>query len=227
VNESILPAGVAAVASQLSEWPAMQHFYLAGGTALALQMGHRQSRDLDFFTTQPMTALPDLPGLDPFLQRFDRVEWVQRLPDQIHWRLEDVSVTLLAYPFLHHQAFLVWRGLSVADARDIAVQKAYTIGRRAHARDYLDLHCVLMSGVASLDEVMQQAQATYHDAFSPRLFLQQLTYTQDVPDWDEALTLLTRPQSFAVIERDLQAVVRSWAQRAFSPAPSCPKGPSL
>ncbi|MGC8489615.1 MAG: nucleotidyl transferase AbiEii/AbiGii toxin family protein, partial [Clostridia bacterium] len=161
MNESILPDGVAAVASQLSEWPAMQQFYLTGGTALALQMGHRQSRDLDFFTIQPLTALPDLPNLEPFLRRFGRVEWVQRLADQIHWRLEDVSVTLLAYPFPHHHGFQGWRGLAVADARDIAVQKAYTLGRRAQARDYLDLHAILQGGLLSLDNLVRWTQETY------------------------------------------------------------------
>ena len=118
MNESILPGGVAAGASQLSEWPAMQQFYLGDGTALALRMGHGQSRDLDFFTVQPLTAVPDLPDLDPFLLRFRRVEWVQRLSDQIQWRLEDISVTLLAYPFPHLQALHAWRGLAVADAWD-------------------------------------------------------------------------------------------------------------
>ncbi len=44
MNESILPAGVADVALILAQWPALQAFYLAGGTALALQRGHRQSR---------------------------------------------------------------------------------------------------------------------------------------------------------------------------------------
>lgn len=230
MNESILPDGVAAMASQLSQWPPMQLFYLAGGTALALQMGHRQSRDLDFFTVQPRTALPDLPDLDAFLQRFRRVEWVQRSPDQIHWRLDDVSVTLLAYPFPHHQAFHRWRGLAVADARDIAVQKAYTLGRRAQARDYLDLRELLTSGVISMETVLQQARTTYHDAFSPRLFLQQLTYTRDVPDWDDALTLLTQPQSLSAIERDLRTLVRTWAQQNLPPTPPQtprPKEPSL
>lgn len=230
MNESILPDGVAAVASQLSEWPALQQFYLAGGTALALQMGHRQSRDLDFFTIRPVTTLPDLPDLDAVLTGFHRVEWVQRLPDQLHWRLDDVSVTLLAYPFPHHQAFHYWRGLAVAGPRDIAAQKAYTLGRRAQARDYLDMHGLLTSGVVSLDEVLQEARATYHDAFSPRLFLQQLTYTRDVPDWEDALTLLAQPQSLPVIERDLQTMVRAWVQHHLAHSPTHPprsKGPSL
>ena len=78
---------------------------------------------------QPLAALPDLPDLEPFLRRFRHVEWVQRWPHQIHRRLKDVSVTLLAYLCPHLQAFHGWRGLAVADARDIAAPKAYTLGR--------------------------------------------------------------------------------------------------
>lgn len=38
---------------ELSTLPALQNFTLVGGTSLALQIGHRKSIDLDFFTTQP------------------------------------------------------------------------------------------------------------------------------------------------------------------------------
>ncbi len=91
------------------------------------------------------------------------------------------------------------RGLDIADYRDIAVQKAYTLGRRAQARDYLDLHAVLQAGFISFDDLLRWTQETYHEAFSARLFLQQLTYTRDI-----VLSLLTTLQSFEAIERDLQ-----------------------
>ncbi|MDA8195204.1 MAG: nucleotidyl transferase AbiEii/AbiGii toxin family protein [Thermaerobacter sp.] len=228
MKEALLPTGVADTASVLASWPIMQDFYLSGGTALALQQGHRQSRDLDFFTRQPLTVLPELPGTDAFLARFGNVEWILRAPDQIHWRLDGVSVTLLAYPFAHAFPFRSWRGLAVADARDIAVQKAYTLGRRAQARDYLDLHTILQTGVLSLDEVIHRAQNTYHGDFSARLFLQQLTYTRDLPDRDEALNLLTTPHAFDVIERELQTAVRQWiAQHVAAPTPQPPQGPRL
>jgi hypothetical protein len=61
VREDTLPAGTAAVASALALWPAMEQFYLAGGTALALYLGHRQSRNLDFFTRTPASLLPAVP----------------------------------------------------------------------------------------------------------------------------------------------------------------------
>ncbi len=222
MHEEILFDGMTAVAEALSRWPALAAFYLAGGTALALHLGHRQSRDLDLFTRQPMAVLPPLPGMDEALGSYHRVEWELNTREQISWRLDGVSVTLLAYPFAHRFPLHAWRGLSVADARDVAVQKAYTLGRRAQARDYLDLHAALTGGVLSLDDVLQWGPATYGDAFSPRLFLQQLTYTRDVMDRDSALALLATPRPFATIARELAVQVQAWGRAHWNP-PGAPR----
>ncbi len=227
LHEDLLPAGIAPVASILAQWSAMSQFYLAGGTALALHLGHRQSRDLDFFTRNPLGTLPPLSGMNDILTRFGTVEWELNTPEQVQWRLDDVSVTLLAYPFPHRFGYQPWRGLAVADVRDVAVQKAYTVGRRAQARDYLDLHAVLTQGIVSLDDLMRLAQDTYRDAFSARLFLQQLTYTQDLPDRDSALSLLMTPQSFDTITRDLTRQVQNWAAQRFHPPAPPTRGPRL
>lgn len=225
VHEAMLPTGTAAVAAILAEWRAMKHFYLAGGTALALHLGHRQSRDLDFFTRVPQERLPALPDLENVLARFPTVEWELKTAEQIQCRLDGVSVTLLAYPFPHRFAFQTWRGLAVADARDIAVQKAYTVGRRAQARDYLDLHALLTRNIVSLDDLLAWAQETYREAFSPRLFLQQLTYTADLPDRDAALALLVSPATFDAMADDLAQLVREWSARRFRPGSPPPRGP--
>lgn len=227
VHEAMLPPGTAAVAQVLSEWRALDQFYLAGGTALALHLGHRQSRDLDFFTRAPQEQLPVLSDLDRILARFQTVEWELKTTDQIQCRLDGLSVTFLAYPFPHRFPFQSWRGLAVADARDIAVQKAYTVGRRAQARDYLDLHAILMRGVASLDDLLTWAHETYGGTFSPRLFLQQLAYTADLPDRDAALSLLVNPTTFDAVAADLNQMVRDWFMRRFRQDPPQIRGPRL
>jgi predicted nucleotidyltransferase component of viral defense system len=205
----------------------MSRYYLAGGTALALHFGHRQSRDLDFFTRSPAKQLPPLSAIDDMLTQFTSVQWVLNTKEQVQWRLDGVSVTLLAYPFAHRFNYSEWRGVAVADPRDVAVQKAYTIGRRAQARDYLDLHAVLTRGVISLEDLMRLAQETYGDAFSPRLFLQQLTYTQDLPDRDDALSLLVTPQSFDVITQALAHEVQTWAAKRLGASTLPARGPQL
>jgi len=202
----------------------MEDFYLAGGTALALHLGHRQSGDLDFFTRDPQERLPALPDLDPVLARFPSVEWEVKTAEQIQCRLDGVSVTLLVYPFSHRFALQSWRGLAIADTRDIAVQKAYKVRRRAQARDYLDLHAILTRGIVSLDDLLVWAHQIYGEAFSPRLFLQQLTYTADIPDRDTALVLLMHPTTFDAVAADLAQLVRDWSAQRFHQAPPRPQG---
>ena len=227
VYEAMLPPGTTTVADILAEWQAMDLFYLVGGAALTLHLGHRQSRHLDFFTRDPQERLPTLQDLDSVLARFHRVEWALKTTEQIQCRLDGVSVTFLAYPFSHRFAFQPWRGLAVADARDIAVQKAYTVGRRAQARDYLDLHAILTRGLVSLDDLLTWAYETYDEAFSPRLFVQQLTYTADLPDRNNALALLVNPLTFDTVATDLTQIVRHWSARRFHPESPQPRGPHL
>lgn len=156
--------------------------------------------------------MPQLPGLNDVLQHFVSVEWTHRSPEQIDWRLNDVSVTLLAYPFALDSQLHRWHGLYLADPRGIAVQKAYTLGRRARVRDCIDLHAVIKAQLMSLDEIMRRAQHIYGNAFLPRLFLQQLTYTRDLTDSDkdQAIGLLIEPQSFTTVEHEPQEMVQDW-----------------
>jgi hypothetical protein len=74
---------------------------------------------------------------------------------------------------------------------------------------------------------MRLAQDIYRDAFSARLFLQQLTYTQDLPDRDSALSLLVTPQSFDTITQDLTRQVQHWAGQRFRPPVPPTRGPRL
>jgi hypothetical protein len=232
MNESILPGGVADVAQYLGHRPELQNYYLSGGTAYALQRGHRTSNDLDFFTQQARDTLPAIPALSEFHSQFSQVEILQHAPDQIHLVLDGIFVTFLAYPFSHTYPLRSWRNLAVADARDIVVQKAYTIGRRSKARDYIDLHDALTARILDLDAIIRHAKQTYDEQFSPRLFLQQLTYTQDIDDFPDALEAVTRPLTQDAITRDLHHLVRTYVTQALAskpspapPSPTPPRGP--
>jgi hypothetical protein len=203
------------VVDLLAEWEVTEEFYLAGGTALALHLGHRQSNDLDFFTRDPRNRLPARLDVDAVMARFRSVEWELSTPAEMRCRIDGVEVTFLAYPFSHRFALWSWRGLSVADPRDIATQKAYTLGRRAQARDYLDLGALLAQNVVGMDDLLDWARDTYGEAFSPRLFVQQLTYVDDVPDWDDALALLVKPTSVDAVLAELREAVKQWSTLRF------------
>jgi hypothetical protein len=89
--------------------------------------------------------------------------------------------------------------------------KAYAIGRRGAARDYVDIEAAISRGGITLADIIAAAKSRFvlegDCVFSDRLFLQQLVYTDDIHDTD----LLTSPgTSFAEVERSLRSIVAQY-----------------
>ncbi|QBS37383.1 hypothetical protein E1B22_05555 [Thermaerobacter sp. FW80] len=199
---------------RLREAGLCEGFYLTGGTALALHLGHRRSVDLDFFTRRPQRTIRAAVLQKACSRVFDASEMrlILREADQVWFELRGVKTTFLAYPFprvrrLHHA-----EGIAIAAVQDIALQKAYAIGRRATARDYVDLAYILHSGAVSLEQIVHDARRVFvldgEPVFSVRSFLSQLVYDADLPDKDVAVSLLRRREDFASIMALLREEVR-------------------
>lgn len=160
-------------------WNALKNFsrlgVLGGGTALALQLGHRKSLDFDFFCPKPIEE--DL--LIKAKKRFGNIEVLLNSSDELTFLTsEGVKITFLYYPFeFKHKLFL--DGLYLLRVCDIAAAKAYTLNRRGNFKDYVDLYFILKSGVP-LKRIIEDARAIYGNLFSEKLFLSQLLYTKDI-----------------------------------------------
>jgi len=115
---------------------------LAGGTALALQFGHRYSEDLDFFSSDSFD--PD--GVLSRLSEIGQVAIQSRSSETLHTMLDGLRLSFLRaqVPLLFPGA--AYRGLSVADPRDIAVMKVIAIGGRGSRKDFVDLYVYLRGG---------------------------------------------------------------------------------
>lgn len=116
--------------------PELDGFYLAGGTGLALQIGHRKSKDLDFFTPFMFDAerLRDgIPACKAMLVRHGT----------LHCEVNKVKISFLFYRQPLAYPAVSWNGLKVADWRDIAAEKFKTIAQRGSKKDFYDLYAVL------------------------------------------------------------------------------------
>lgn len=202
-------------------------YYLSGGTALALQLGHRVSLDLDLFSREPAREVPADPLLDGCRKRFGdaKVRAVLRETDQLWLELAGVQVTFLAFPFAHKHPLLTANGVAVADIRDIATQKALAIGRRASARDYVDLAWILRTGSIPLKQIIEDALSLFvvdgERLFSPKLFLQQLAYAEDLHDREAAVNSLSQPEDFSSIAADLAREIQAVARQMLdAPEPA-------
>lgn len=154
-------------------------FYLAGGTALALQIGHRVSVDFDFFSDEKITKTL-LPSVERLFEG-RTVDVVVNHTDELGVRVSGVNITFLHYPFPLVYP-LVEGELPLLSVPEIAVTKAYTIGRRGELKDYVDLYFCIKERHVSLEEVIDKAGEKYADAFNDRLFLEQLAYFDDLEE---------------------------------------------
>jgi len=120
------------------KWLAGSNWYLAGGTALALQSGNRKSVDLDFFTTDKNIDEKKL--LANFVSN---VDWKTSVEEKntIYGVLCGAKVSFIAYPFFVPKQVMNLHGtISVLAPIDIAVMKIIAVSQRGRKRDFFDLY---------------------------------------------------------------------------------------
>lgn len=83
--------------------------------------------------------------------------------------------------------------VSLFDFRDIASDNALTLGRRNAWRDYLDVYTLLHGKYLTLSSLITDAEKRFGNEFSSKLFLQHLSYTEDIHD--ESAAQLFHPES--------------------------------
>lgn len=155
-------------------------FYLAGGTALALQIGHRISVDFDLFYPKDL-PIDLLDKAEKVFKDFQREISVNN-PEQLTLFLNETALTFVKYPFPVLFELIHFEGLKILSIKEIAAAKAYVIGRRATLKDYIDLYFIVKEKHSDLEEIIQIAEKKFGREFNSRLFLEQLIYLKDVPE---------------------------------------------
>ncbi len=158
--------------------PYVKEFYLSGGTSLALQIGHRESYDFDFFSFKPIsTRLIEKLSKHIPIQRVS----IDTADELTFFTKTDIKLTFLNYPFpISYDLIKLENGIQIASVDEISVQKAYTVGRRGEFRDYFDIYTILQRKLMTLDTIIQAAEKKYKELFNSKLFLEQLVYFDDL-----------------------------------------------
>lgn len=155
MHRAVLPDGWKRAADDLAARDVLTGFYLAGGTGLALQLGHRRSVDLDFFSHEDF----DPSALNARLAGVPSLKVRQVLRGTLHLEVHGILVSFLHYPYpllFQRAPFDVFQ---VADARDIACMKLGAIAARGSRRDFVDLH--VAAGVYGLPEILAWFETKY------------------------------------------------------------------
>ncbi|MBI2070355.1 MAG: nucleotidyl transferase AbiEii/AbiGii toxin family protein [Elusimicrobia bacterium] len=122
--------------------PQLKKFYLAGGTALALQFGHRVSMDLDFFSPDYPLDPSHLEALKTGLRKIGRFAIRKEEEGTLHVVILETAVSFLRYPYPALKPLLSWEGLAVASYEDIALMKIGAIIGRGAKKDFIDLYTI-------------------------------------------------------------------------------------
>ena len=150
---------------------------LYGGTALALQLGHRSSVDFDFFSAQPIDLRHLYETLD-FLAK-SRITQQERNTLTVQTDTEDGPVSVSFFGGLGLRCVdvptRVPPGVSLAGVRDIFGCKCAAIQQRESLKDLQDI-CALLRGGLSLAEGLGCSRAIYGSSFNPRITLMALSY---------------------------------------------------
>jgi hypothetical protein len=160
-------------------------FYLVGGTAIALHIGHRRSIDFDLFRYQKLNK-------QDIRKKLREIAFPQQLihedVDQLHLLVNGVKTTFFNYPYdIEHPVDLDGI-ITIPDLLTLGAMKAFALGRRAEWKDYVDIF-YLLRDFYSIDAISKKANEIFQEQFSEKLFRQQISFHKDI-DYSEPVDFL-------------------------------------
>jgi len=159
-------------------------FYLVGGTALALQLGHRRSVDFDLFSDKNFRN-------DLIIKKIRRYypisETFINSKDELTIKVHQVKMTWYNFPFVVLHEVNWEKIITMPDVLTIAAMKVYSLGQRAKWKDYVDLYFIFKK--YSLAEVVNRAKELFPGHINERLLREQLDYFADI-DYSEIVEYL-------------------------------------
>jgi hypothetical protein len=162
-----------------------REFYLVGGTAVALQIGHRMSIDFDMFKLKPFVSKKILNKIN---ENGFHVDVGRRVDYQLNVTVCDVKMTFFQYLYEIETPVLFKDILRMPDLITLGAMKAFALGRRSKWKDYVDLY-FLLRDFFSIEQISQKADVLYGQEFSAKLFRSQLSFHKDL-DYSEPVVFL-------------------------------------
>ena len=152
-----------------------KEFYMVGETAVALQIGHRESIDFDLFKFGKLKTLEikrtfgdKLPSEAILVERFYEFTFI----------VNEVKFTFYDFPYKINAEVDFEDIIKIPDLLTLSAMKAFALGKRAKWKDYVDLYFILKQ--YSLTEVIQKTEEIFKQEFNSKLFREQLNYYDDV-----------------------------------------------
>lgn len=157
--------------------PFRDRFYLAGGTGLALQLGHRDSADFDFFTPEHFDTGALYRELFNVFRERKIIKTFEEKDTLTVVIYEEIRLSFFQYPYPLINAPVEEENLRVASIEDIACMKLSAVVSRALEKDFVDLYFILKQ--MPLAKVLEKMIQKMPD-LDQNLVLKSLVYFDDV-----------------------------------------------
>lgn len=160
-------------------------FGLVGGTAIALNIGHRQSIDFDLFSLKEFNSYQ----IKRKISKSHKIE--RTLNDeqgQYTILIKGVRFTFLHYPYKISFLEKFDNIIKMPNLLILAAMKAFALGRRAKWKDYADLY-FLMKDYFSLGDISKQGKKIFGNEFNEKIFRESLAYFKDI-NYDEKIIFM-------------------------------------
>ena len=179
-----------------------REYYLVGGTAIALYIGHRRSIDFDLFKPSAINHKRNLEKISS--SSFEYLV-TRRVSEQMNLIINDVKVTFFQYPFPVIPNAKYESYFRLPSLLQLAAMKAYALGRRSKWKDYVDLYFLLCNHF-TISEISNVAAQLFGELYSEKMFRSQLCYFDDV-DYTEAVDyLISNPPTDEEIKHRLTEI---------------------
>ena len=177
-NENAITKSCRQVLAFLQDFDFIQEFYLAGGTALALQIGHRISTDLDWFSITNLLQSSKREYIQRALTSSEEFETISEGDGLLFTRLYDTDMSFI---YQHHpllEPVVEYGKIKLATPPDIGLMKLTAIASRGARRDFVDIYCI--RDIVSLEDLFELAPQKYSDRpqFLP-VVVRALAYFED------------------------------------------------
>ncbi|RHI07230.1 hypothetical protein DW182_13610 [Bacteroides sp. AM16-24] len=157
---------------KLQQLPELRDTRLVGGTALALQLGHRKSIDLDFFGTINC----DTQELVDAIKSVATLTILKESPHIHIYLIDGIKVDIVNYKYPWLDEVVLKQGIRMASFKDIAAMKITAVVGRGTKKDFIDIAFLLCH--FSLDEILSFYSLKYNDG-SIFMAMKSLAYFDD------------------------------------------------
>ena len=184
------------------------NFYLAGGTALTLSFGHRDSIDFDFFCENDIDTAKIFELLIQNLPEYKILKTYEE-KNTLYVILDDsIKLSFITYRYKILKPYILYKGTNIADPIDIACMKLNAITSRQLEKDYVDLYFIFQK--YKLGYILESFDEKFNNTIDRILILKSLVYFEDITE-EKIKYKNGNETTFSNVKKSLIKIVKEFA----------------